>query len=127
MYQLTNMINGFTVEIINNASTPQELLLFKEGGIPKSVEVNVINNLAFDYNVLLNLALTQGFTGTGVHVNNNSIDSFTVYNAHNVETLYFNNQPLITDLNITINGSSSYMSLFVPAATNMVLQLMPNL
>ena len=127
MYQLTNMINGFTVEIINNASTPQELLLFKEGGIPKSVQVNVINNLAFDYNVLLNLALTQGFTGTGVHVNSNSIDSITVYNANNVETLYFNNQPLITDLNITINGSSSYMSLFVPAATNMVLQLMPNL
>jgi hypothetical protein len=121
------MINGFTVEIINNASTPQELLLFKEGGIPKSVQVNVINNLAFDYNVLLNLALTQGFSGTGVHVNSNSIDSITVYNAHNVETLYFNNQPLITDLNITINGSSSYMSLFVPAATNMVLQLMPNL
>ena len=127
MYQLTNMINGFTVEIINNASTPQELLLFKEGGIPKSVQVNVINNLAFDYNVLLNLALTQGFTGTGVHVNSNSIDSITVYNANNVETLYFNNQPLITDLNITINGSSSYMSLFVPATTNMVLQLIPNL
>jgi hypothetical protein len=121
------MINGFVVNIINNTNEQKEICLFKEGGITEDVLVHVFNNPALDYNSLLNIARTKGFMGNGLQSDYNTINSITIHKEHNTKVVYFNNLPFITDLDLTINGFSNYISLWVPPSTTMYLQLMPNL
>ena len=120
------MINGFTIEVHNNSGQEKELCLFKEGGLPAGVLVNVVNS-SIDYDFLLNIASTKGFVGTGIMVNNEQIKFVTVYDGDDVETVEF--EKLIVEKQVVINGVDKYISLMIPASTDVpvLVQLLPRL
>ena len=120
------MINGFIIEVHNNSGQEKELCLFKEGGLPAGVLVNVINS-SLDYAFLLNIASTKGFVGTGIMVNNDQIKFVTVYDGEVVETVEFDK--LIVEKPIVVNGVNKYISILIPAGNEVpvLVQLMPRL
>ena len=120
------MINGFTIEVHNNSGLEKELCLFKKGGLPAGVMVNVINS-SLDYDFLLNIASTKGFVGSGIMVDNEQIKFVTVYDGDDVETVEF--EKLIFEKPIVVNGVDKYISLVIPANTEVpvLVQLMPRL
>ena len=120
------MINGFTIEVLNNSGQEKELYLFKEGGLPAGVLVNVVNS-SIDYDFLLNIASTKGFVGTGIMVNNEQLKFVTVYDGDVVETVEF--EKLIVEKQVVMNGVDKYVSLVIPAGNEvpLLVQLLPRL
>ena len=120
------MENGFIIEVHNNSGQEKELCLFKEGGLPAGVLVNVINS-SIDYHFLLNIASTKGFVGTGIMVNNAQIKFVRVYDGDDVSSFEFNK--LIVEKPIAMNGVDKYISLMIPASTDVpvLVQLLPRL
>ena len=120
------MINGFTIEVHNNSWQEKELCLFKEGGLPAGVLVNVVNS-SIDYDFLLNIASTKGFVGSGIMVNNDQIKFVTVYDGEDVSTFEFDK--LIVEKPIVVNGVDKYISLVIPAGNEVpvLVQLLPRL
>jgi hypothetical protein len=118
------MENGFIIEIRNNSGTEKELCLFKESGRPAGVLVTVLNR-RIGYEFLLNMASTRGFVGSGIMVDNEQIKFVTVYNGEDVSTFGFNK--LIVENPITINGVDKYISLVIPAGSEVpvLVQLLP--
>ena len=120
------MENGFTIEVHNNSGQEKELCLFKEGGLPAGVLVNVVNS-SIDYDFLLNIASTKGFVGSGIMVNNEQIKFVTVYDGDDVETVEFDK--LIVEKQVVMNGVDKYISLVIPAGNEVpvLVQLLPRL
>ena len=120
------MINGFTIEVHNNSGQEKELCLFKEGGLPAGVLINVVNS-SIDYDFLLNIASSKGFVGSGIMVNNEQIKFVTVYDGEVVETVGF--EKLIFEKPIVVNGVDKYISLVIPAGNEVpvLVQLLPRL
>ena len=120
------MENGFTIEVHNNSGLEKELCLFKEGGLPSGVLVNVINS-SIDYDFLLNKGSSKGFVGSGIMVNNAQIKFVTVYDGDDVETVEF--EKLIFEKPIVVNGVDKYISLVIPAGNEVpvLVQLLPRL
>ncbi len=120
------MINGFTIEVHNNSGQEKELCLFKDGGLPAGVLVNVINS-SIDYDFLLNIASTKGFVGTGIMVNNEQLKFVTVYDGDDVSTFEFDK--LIVEKPIVVNGVNKYISILIPAGNEVpvLVQLLPRL
>ena len=120
------MINGFTIEVHNNNGQEKELCLFKEGGLPAEVLVNVVNS-SVDYNFLLNIARDKGFFGSGIMVNNDQIKFVTVYDGEVVETVEFDK--LIVEKQVVMNGVDKYISIVIPAGNEVpvLVQLLPRL
>ena len=120
------MEQGFILEVRNNCGQEKELYLFKEGGLPSGVLVNVING-SLDYEFLLNKASTKGFVGSGIMVNNEQIKFVTVYDGDDVETVEFNK--LIVEKQVVMNGVDKYISLVIPAGNEVpvLVQLLPRL
>jgi hypothetical protein len=118
------MINGFVIEVHNNSGQEKKLSLFKEGGLPAGVLVNVINS-SVDYDFLLNIASTKGFVGSGIMVDNEQIKFVTVYNGEDVSTFGFDK--LIVENPIVMNGVDKYISLVIPAGSEVpvLVQLLP--
>ena len=118
------MEQGFILEVHNNSGQEKELCLFKEGGLPAGVLINVVNsNLGYDF--LLNVASAKGFVGSGIMVNNEQIKFVTVYNGDDVSTYEFDK--LIVEKLITINGVDKYIKLVIPAGNEVpvLVQLLP--
>jgi len=120
------MINGFIIEVHNNSGQEKELCLFKKGGLPAGVMVNVINR-SIDYDFLLNIASTKGFVGSGIMVDNEQIKFVTVYDGEDVSTYEFNK--LIAEKQVVMNGVDKYISLVIPAGNEVpvLVQLLPRL
>ena len=120
------MENGFTIELLNNSGQEKELCLFKEGGLPAGVMLNVINS-SLDYDFLLNIASSKGFVGSGIMVNNEQIKFVTVYDGDVVETFEFGK--LIVEKQVVMNGVDKYISLVIPAGNEVpvLVQLLPRL
>jgi hypothetical protein len=120
------MINGFTIEVHNNSGQEKELCLFKEGGLPAGVLVNVINS-SVDYGFLLNIASTKGFVGTGIMVSNEQIKFVTVYDGEDISTFEFDK--LIVEKQVVMNGVDKYIGIVIPASTEVpvLVQLLPRL
>ena len=120
------MINGFTIEVHNNSGIEKELCLFKEGGLPTGVLVNVVNS-SIDYDFLLNIASAKGFVGSGIMVNNEYVKFVTVYDGDEVETVEFDK--LIVEKPIVVNGVNKYISILIPAGNEVpvLVQLLPRL
>ena len=120
------MENGFVIEIHNNSGQEKELYLFKEGGLPAGVLVNVVNS-SIDYDFLLNIASTKGFVGTGIMVSNEQIKFVRVYDGEDVETVGFDK--LIVEKQVVMNGVDKYISLVIPASSEVpvLVQLLPRL
>jgi len=118
------MINGFVIEVHNNSGQEKKLCLFKEGGLPAGVLVNVINS-SVDYDFLLNIASTKGLVGSGIMVDNAQIKFVTVYDGEDVSTFGFDK--LIVENPITINGVDKFVSLVIPASNEvpLLVQLLP--
>ena len=126
LHKYLHMINGFTIEVHNNSGLEKELCLFKKGGLPAGVMVNVINS-SLDYDFLLNIASTKGFVGSGIMVDNEQIKFVTVYDGEVVETVEFDK--LIVEKPIVVNGVNKYISILIPAGNEVpvLVQLMPRL
>lgn len=126
LHKYLYMINGFTIEVHNNSGQEKELCLFKEGGLPAGVLVNVVNS-SIDYDFLLNIASTKGFVGTGIMVNNEQIKFVTVYDGHDVSTFEFDK--LIVEKQVVMNGVDKFVSLVMPAGNEVpvLVQLLPRL
>ena len=120
------MINGFTIEVHNNSGQEKELCLFKDGGLPAGVLVNVVNS-SIDYDFLLKIASTKGFVRSGIMVNNEQIKFVTVYDGEVVETVGFDK--LIVEKQVVMNGVDKYVSLVIPAGSEVpvLVQLLPRL
>ena len=120
------MENGFTIEVHNNSGIEKELCLFKEGGLPAGVLINVVNS-SIDYDFLLNIASTKGFVGSGIMVNNAQIKFVTVYDGDVVETFEFDK--LIVEKQVAMNGIHKYISIVIPAGNEvpLLVQLLPRL
>lgn len=118
------MEQGFILEVRNNSGQEKELYLFKEGGLPDGVLVNVINS-SHDYDFILNVAIAEGFVGAGIMVNNEQIKFVTVYDGDDVSTFEFNK--LIVEKPILVNGVDKYISLVIPAGNEVpvLVQLLP--
>ena len=126
LHKYLNMINGFTIEVHNNSGQEKELCLFKEGGLPAGVLVNVVNS-SIDYDFLLNIASTKGFVGTGIMVNKEQLKFVTVYDGDDVSTFEFDK--LIVEKQVVMNGVDKYVSLVIPAGNEVpvLVQLLPRL
>jgi hypothetical protein len=120
------MVNGFVIEVHNNSGQEKELCLFKEGGLPAGVLVNVINS-SIDYDFLLNIASTKGLVGSGIMVDNAQIKFVTVYDGEDISTFEFDK--LIVEKQVVMNGVDKYISLVIPAITDVpvLVQLLPRL
>jgi hypothetical protein len=116
------MQRGFTLEIINNNLSEKEINLFTKKGLPEDVTVNVINTKN-NYEILLNIALNEGFIGSGIMVNSDLIDCITIHDGSKLEIVGF--EKMLIETKISINGTSNYISLTVPPSSHLVLQLLP--
>ena len=126
LHKYLNMINGFTIEVHNNSGQEKELCLFKEGGLPSGVLVNLVNS-SVDYDFLLNIASTKGFVGSGIMVDNEQLKFVTVYDGEVVETVGF--EKLIVEKQVVMNGVDKYISILIPAGNEVpvLVQLLPRL
>jgi hypothetical protein len=120
------MEQGFILEVHNNSGQEKELCLFKEGGLPAGVLINVVNS-KLGYDFLLNVASAKGFVGSGIMVNNEQVKFVRVYDGDVVETYEFDK--LIIKKPIVVNGVDKYISLVIPAGNEVpvLVQLLPKL
>jgi hypothetical protein len=116
------MERGVTMELINNNKSEREISLFTKEGLPEDVKVNVINTKN-NFDFLLNIALNEGFIGSGIMVNSDLIDCITIHDGSKLEIISF--EKMLIEKKISFNGTTNFISLTVPPSTNLVLQLLP--
>jgi hypothetical protein len=116
------MNRGFTIELINNNNAEREINLFTKDGLADDVTVNVINTKN-NYDFLLNIALGEGFMGSGLMINSDLVNSITIHDGGKLEFISF--EKMLIENKIFINGTSKFISLTVPPSTHLVLQLLP--
>ena len=116
------MNSGFTIELINNNKSERNINLFTNEGLPDDVTVNVINKKN-NYDFLLNIALRDGFIGSGLMINSDLVNCITIHNGSKLEIVNF--EKMLIEKKISINGTSNFISLTVPPSSHLVLQLLP--
>jgi hypothetical protein len=116
------MNRGFTIELINNNNVEREINLFTKDGLPDGVTVNVISTKN-NYDFLLNIALGEGFKGSGLMINSDLVNCITIHDGSKLEIISF--KKMLIEKKILINGTSKFISLTVPPYTHLVLQLLP--
>jgi hypothetical protein len=117
------MINGFSIEIINDSTNEVIIPLFNDAGLTEAVRVKAFN-ADYDYEALFTMAKTKGFAGNGLHTDYKGILRVT-YKMNNDEE-QFHIKRMLTDKPITINGFSNYLTVTVPANECIIFQLLPN-
>ncbi len=116
------MEKGFTIEVCNNTIIEKDIKLFTKEGLPDDVTVNVINTKN-NYDFLLNIALGEGFMGSGLMINSDLVNCITIHDGSKLEIISF--EKMLIEKKILINGTSKFISLTVPPSTHLVLQLLP--
>ena len=116
------MNRGFTIELINNYNAEREINLFTKDGLPDDVTVNVINTKN-NYDFLLNIAIAEGFIGSGLMINSDLVNCITIHDVSKIEIISF--EKMFIEKIISINGTSNFISLTVPPSSHLVLQLLP--
>ena len=116
------MNRGFTIELINNNKSERSINLFTNEGLPNDVTVNVINTQN-NYDILLNIALREGFIGSGLMTNSDLVNCITIHDGSKLEIISF--EKMLIEKKILINGTSNFISLTVPPSSHLVLQLLP--
>ena len=117
------MINGFTIDIINDSTKEVIIPLFNDTSLPEAVSVKAFNAV-YDYEALLTMAKTKGFAGSGIYTNYPGTLCVTYKMNNNEEQIHINK--MLTDKPITINGTSNYLTVTVPANERIIFQLLPN-
>jgi hypothetical protein len=116
------MNRGFTIELINNNKSDRDINLFTNEGLPDDVTVNVINTKN-NYDFLLNIAIGEGFFGSGLMINSDLVNCITIHDGSKFEIVSFEN--MLIEKKILINGTSNFISLTVPPSSHLVLALLP--
>ena len=116
------MHRGFIIEIINNNDIIINLKLFVSDGLVDGVDVKVFNN-DYDYNSLLLIAKTVGFSGNGILTDNLSIDNIKIVDDETIDVVKFDK--ILTDKKIYLNGTTKYICIDIPPKTISLLQLLP--
>ena len=116
------MNRGFTIELINKNKSERNINLFTKEGLPDNVTVNVINTKN-NYDILLNIALGEGFMGSGLMTNSDLVNCITIHDGSKLEIVSF--EKMLIEKKILINGTSNFISLTVPPSSHLVLQLLP--
>ena len=92
--------------------------------IPDGVSIIPINS-KYDYSALSLMALNEGFKGSGILIDNDDIESVTIY-SNNIPTIY-SFRKFLDNQEIIIDGLANYISIVIPATSKTILQLMPRL
>ena len=116
------MINGFIIEIVNTGESEEAITLFRDRGIPKSIQIRVVN-ADYDYASLLAMAKTKGFVGSGISTNFKGELQVMYNKGHQAEHLLVGS--ILADKQINLDGNTSYLSLTVPASGAFIFQLVP--
>lgn len=116
------MINGFIIEIVNTGESEEAITLFTDKELPKSIQIRVVN-ADYDYASLLAMAKTKGFVGSGISTNFKGKLEIIYKNGSQVENLLV--ESTLTYEKISLNGSTSFLSLSVPASSTFLFQLLP--
>ena len=116
------MHSGFLIEIINNNEIVTNLKLFVRDGLVDGIEVKVFNN-DYDYDSLLLIAKTEGFSGNGILTDNLSIDNIKIVDEESIDIVKFDK--ILTDKNIHLNGTTKYICIDVPPKSISLIQLLP--
>ena len=116
------MHSGFLIEIINNNEIVINLKLFVRDGLVDGIEVKVFNN-DYDYNSLLLIAKTEGFSGNGILTDNLSIDNIKIVEEESIDIVKFDK--ILTDKKIQLNGTTKYICIDVPPKSISLIQLLP--
>jgi hypothetical protein len=116
------MYRGFIIEIINNNDIVTNLKLFVSDGLVDGVDVKVFNN-DYDYNSLLLIAKTVGFSGNGILTDNLSIDNIKIVDDETIDIVKFDK--ILTDKKIYLNGTTKYICIDIPPKSISLLQLLP--
>ena len=116
------MNRGFTIELINTNKSDRDINLFTNEGLPDNVTVNVINTKN-NYDFLLNIALEEGFMGSGLMINSELVNCITIHDGSKLEIISF--KKMLIEKKISINGTSNFISLTVPPSSHLVLALLP--
>ncbi len=116
------MNRGFTIEFINTNKSERNINLFTNEGLPDDVTVNVINTQN-NYDILLNIALGEGFIGSGLMTNSDLVNCITIHDGSKLEIVSF--EKMLIEKKILINGTSNFISLTVPPSSHLVLALLP--
>jgi hypothetical protein len=116
------MNRGFTIELINNNNAEREINLFTNEGLPDDVKLNVINTKN-NYDFLLNIALEEGFMGSGLMISSELVNCITIHDGSKLQIISF--EKMLIENKISINGTSNFISLTVPPSSHLVLQLLP--
>ena len=117
------MHKGFIVEIINNNDIVINLKLFVSDGLVDGIEVKVLNS-DYNYNSLLLIAKSEGFSGNGIATNNPSIDNIKIVDDEKIDTVKFDK--IFTNKKIYLNGTTKYISIDVPKNSISLIQLLPD-
>ena len=116
------MHSGFLIEIINNNEIVTNLKLFVRDGLVDGIEVKVFNN-DYDYNSLLLIAKTEGFSGNGILTDNLSIDNIKIVDEESIDIVKFDK--ILNDKKIQLNGTTKYICIDVPPKSISLIQLLP--
>ena len=116
------MINGFILEIVNTGESEEAITLFRDRGIPKSIQIRVVN-ADYDYASLLAMAKTKGFVGSGTSTNFKGELQVIYHNGHQAENLLVESTLAIKQINL--DGKSSYLSITAPASSSFMFQILP--
>ena len=82
------MNSGFTIELINNNKSERNINLFTNEGLQDDVTLNVINTKN-NYDFLLNIALEEGFMGSGLMINSELVNCITIHDGSKLEVVSF--------------------------------------
>ncbi|MBU3714207.1 MAG: hypothetical protein FGM46_04585 [Ferruginibacter sp.] len=116
------MINGFVIDIINENPEAIFLPLFTDKGLPGGVTITAKHS-GYDYNALFLMAMTEGFTGSGISTDDERIGQVTIYEAGKPNNYEF--YKLLENRKIRIDGVSCYVTLIIPPSSEITAQLMP--
>ena len=118
------MHRGFIVEISNKKDIVINLKLFVSDGLVDGIEVKVLNS-DYNYNSLLLVAKSEGFSGNGIATDNTSIDNIKIVDDETIDIVRFDK--IFTDKKIYLNGTTKYISIDVPPKSISLIQLLPTI
>ena len=118
------MHRGFIVEISNNNDIVINLKLFVSDGLVDGIEVKVLNS-DYNYNSLLLVAKSEGFSGNGIATDNPSIDNIKIVDDETIDIVKFDK--IFTDKKIYLNGTTKYICIDVPPKSISLIQILPDI
>ena len=113
------MINGFTIDIINNTSTEKEVKLFTNS-LPEGVSVNTMDK-AYNFDDLHKIAQKNVFIGNSISTGFEEGIQIEIVSKGKVEKITLTGRYETPE--ISINGFDEYVLVTCPANSNFYIRL----